>query len=182
MSRSTLTPISYLVLGWLAHSPATPYDLKRKVAQSVGHFWVFPHSQLYSEPARLLKLGLVEEEQEQKGRRRRIYSITGAGLQALESWLREPTSDPPQIRDIGLLKLFFSGTTDTESVVALARAQERSHREKLAFYEQLERDIPEEAAFGHASLRMGFAVEHAFIEFWSGIAANPPVEPGPMPP
>lgn len=174
MSRSTLTPVSYLVLGWVAHSPATPYDLKRKVAQSVGYFWAFPHSQLYAEPARLVELGLLEEEQEQHGRRRHVYSITEAGRQALDEWLREPTSEAPQIRDVALLKLFFGGSLESENIVALARAQERSHRERLAAYEEIERTIPDHSSFGHTTLRMGFAVEHAFIEFWSDIAANPP--------
>jgi PadR family transcriptional regulator AphA len=178
MSRPTLTPVSYLVLGWVAHSPATPYDLKRRVAQSVGHFWDFPHSQLYAEPARLAGLGLLEEEQEQQGRRRRVYSITEAGRQALEDWLHEPSSDKPQIRDIGLLKLFFSDERDTESIVALALAQEQSHREKLAVYEEIEREIPEEAVLGRETLRMGFAFERTFIDFWSEIAAHPPAAPG----
>jgi PadR family transcriptional regulator AphA len=174
MSRATLTPVSYLVLGWIAHSPATPYELKRRVAHSVGYFWMFPHSQLYAEPARLVKLGLLEEEQEQKGRRRRVYSITEAGRQALDEWLHEPTSEAPQIRDVGLLKLFFSDSLGTDSVVALARAQEQSHRERLATYEKLEPAIPDDSVFGRATLRMGFVFERAFIEFWNEIAANPP--------
>jgi DNA-binding PadR family transcriptional regulator len=177
MSRSTLTPVSYLVLGWTAHTPATPYELKRRVADSVGYFWEFPHSQLYAEPARLVGLGLLEEEQEQKGRRRRVYSITEAGRRALEEWLLEPTSEAPQIRDIGLLKLFFQGMLESENVVALARAQEQSHRDKLAVYEELERRIPEQAAFGRATLQAGLAFERAFVEFWSEIASNPPSEP-----
>ena len=60
MSRPILTPVSYLVLGWISRRPATPYELKRMSAQSVGYFWEFPHSQLYAEPARLAKLGLLE--------------------------------------------------------------------------------------------------------------------------
>ncbi|MGD0166688.1 MAG: PadR family transcriptional regulator [Gaiellaceae bacterium] len=174
MSRASLTPVSYLVLGWIAHNPATPYELKQRVANSVGYFWHFPHSQLYAEPARLVTLGLLEEEQEQHGRRRRIYSITDRGRAALEEWLRQPTSEQPQIRDIGLLKLFFSSTLESDTIVTLARAQEQSHRKRLAVYEELEREIPEHAGFAHASLRMGFAVERAFIEFWSGIATDPP--------
>jgi len=182
MSSSTLTPVSYLVLGWIEHSPATPYELKRKVAQSVGYFWTFPHSQLYAEPARLVELGLLEEEQEQRGRRRHVYSITEAGRQALRDWLREPTSEAPQIRDVALLKLFFSDSLDGENVVALAQAQERSHRERLAAYEEVERTIPDHASFyGHTTLRMGFAVERAFIEFWSDIAAHPPSPSGSLP-
>ena len=176
MSRSTLTPVSYLVLGWLAYGPATPYDLKRMSARSVGYFWEFPHSQLYAEPTRLTKLGLLEEERELTGRRRRVYSITEPGREALEDWLREPTSEAPQIRDIGLLKLFFHDALeiDNDNVVALARAQEQSHREKLSTYEEIERTVPEEAAFGRATLQAGFLFERAFIEFWSEIAANPP--------
>ncbi|MGC9974351.1 MAG: helix-turn-helix transcriptional regulator [Gaiellaceae bacterium] len=182
MSRSTLTPVSYLVLGWVAHSPATPYELKRRVAQSVGHFWEFPHSQLYAEPVRLVELGLLEEEHEEQGRRRRVYSITEAGRRALDDWLREPSSEGPQIRDIGLLKLFFSSALDTNSVVTLARAQEQSHREKLATYERLEREIPEEASFGRATLHAGLAFERAFIEFWGEIAAHPPSAASSAPP
>jgi DNA-binding PadR family transcriptional regulator len=174
MSRSTLTPVSYLVLGWLAQGPATPYDLKRRVAHSVGYFWSFPHSQLYAEPARLAELGLLEEEQEQTGRHRHVYSITETGRQAFEDWLQEPSSDMPEIRDIGLLKLFFGETLSNESIVALAQAQERAHREKLSTYEELERTIPEASTFGRAALQAGFAFERAFIEFWSEIAAHPP--------
>ena len=176
MSRSNLTPVSYLVLGWLAYGPATSYDLKRRSANSVGYFWEFPHSQLYAEPARLTKLGLLEEKRELTGRRRHVYSITDTGRQALEDWLREPSSEEPQIRDIGLLKLFFHDglEIDSDRVVALAQAQEQSHREKLATYEEIERTVPEEAAFGRAALQAGFLFERAFIEFWSGIAANQP--------
>jgi hypothetical protein len=80
----------------------------------------------------------------------------------------------PEIRDLGLLKLFFAETLSSESIVALAQAQERAHREKLSIYEELERAIPEAAIFGRAALQAGFAFERAFIEFWSEIAAHPP--------
>jgi DNA-binding PadR family transcriptional regulator len=36
---SALTPTSYLVLGLLAREgPSTPYDLKRQVSATIGHF------------------------------------------------------------------------------------------------------------------------------------------------
>jgi len=174
MSRSTLTPISYLVLGWTSFEPATSYELKRLSADSVGYFWEFPHSQLYAEPARLTKLGLLEEKRELTGRRRRIYSITEEGRQALGDWLREPTSEEPQIRDIGLLKLFFQDALEDGNVVALAQAQEQAHRKKLSFYEELDSTIPHEAGFGRATLQAGLIFERAFAEFWSEIAAHPP--------
>ena len=62
-------PVSYLVLGIIAlRGPSTSYDLKRFVQLSVGHFWPFPHTQLYAEPARLAEAGLLEETQEESGR------------------------------------------------------------------------------------------------------------------
>ena len=45
-----MTPTSYLVLGLLADGPATSYQLKQRVAMSIGNFWEFAHSQLYDEP------------------------------------------------------------------------------------------------------------------------------------
>jgi PadR family transcriptional regulator AphA len=174
VSQRNLTPVSYLILGLVARGSATPYELKQKAANSVGYFWSFPHSQLYAEPARLAELGLLEERQEQEGRRRRTYTITDEGRGALEEWLREPTSESPQVRDIGLLKLFFADALDREDVVALARAQEQSHRERLAVYESLQETLPADPQlrFPLATLRMGLLIERAFVEFWSGVASD----------
>src|SRR5579863_10439101 len=100
MSNRELTPISYLVLGLVASGPATSYELKQKVAGSVGFMWSFPHSALYAEPPRLVGLGLLADQREEHGRRRRIFTITDRGLAELGHWLREPTSEPPELRDL----------------------------------------------------------------------------------
>jgi DNA-binding PadR family transcriptional regulator len=171
MSNPNLTPVSYVVLGLVAHGATTAYDMKQKVAGSVGYFWNFPHSQLYAEPARLVELGLLAQEQEQTGRRRRVFSITDAGRQALAEWLREPATEPTQIRDAGLLKLFFGDSLTREEVVALAEAQERAHRERLAAYEAIEQTIEEPR---HAdTLRAGLLHERIFADFWREIATRP---------
>src|SRR5262245_33146679 len=104
VSSRELTPVSYLVLGLVACGASTSYELKQKVANSVGFMWSFPHSALYAEPARLVCLGLLSDRREDHGRRRRVYTITDRGRAELEQWLREPASDPPQLRDLGLLK------------------------------------------------------------------------------
>ena len=90
VSTARLSHTSYLVLGLVAGlGAATPYELKQMVNASLGHFWPFPHSQLYSEPERLAELGLLQVEQESSGRRRKRYSITGAGREALTAWLKD---------------------------------------------------------------------------------------------
>lgn len=124
MSRPSLTPVAYVVLGLLARDgPSTPYDLKAAVKKGIAFFWPFPHSQLYSEPERLADLGLVEEEREEEGRRRRVYRITAAGRTALREWLATPSEELPQIRSLAVLKLFLSRFARPEDIAALAEAQ-----------------------------------------------------------
>jgi PadR family transcriptional regulator, regulatory protein AphA len=136
MSRPDLTPVSYVVLGLVARDgPSTPYALKTAVGRGVAHFWPFPHSQIYAETGRLAGLGLLAEEREHTGRRRRSYRITGEGRAALGAWLAEPTEptdEPPQFRSLGLLKLFFSQHAEPEHVAELARSQVALHRQYLA--------------------------------------------------
>ncbi len=124
MSSRHLTPVSYVVLGLIARDgPSTPYEVKAAVSRGIAHFWPFPHSQIYSETEYLTGLGLLAEEREHSGRRRRTFRVTGAGRRAVESWLREPTSDAFHIRSYAFLKLYFGYFAKPEDVVNLASAQ-----------------------------------------------------------
>lgn len=167
-----LSPTSYLVLGVVASGgPCTPYDLKRLVAQTVGNFWTFPHSQLYAEPNRLTAAGLLVEERERGGRNRRHYAITAAGRAALRAWLAEPTRGLAEVRDMGLLKLFFSDLGSVDDVVALARAQHGAHLERLRSYEALAAQLeglPTGALRGRP-LQMGLLFERASVDFWATV-------------
>ena len=67
MSEDRLTPTSYVILGLVELlKTATPYDLKRGATLGVGHFWSLPHTQLYSEPARLAEEGYLDERRERE--------------------------------------------------------------------------------------------------------------------
>jgi PadR family transcriptional regulator, regulatory protein AphA len=165
-----LTTTSYVVLGLVAaRQPITSYEMKRNVARSLGYFWPFPHSQLYAEPARLVGLGLLEEDEE-TGRKRRRFQITEAGQHALSRWLSEPTSEPAEIRDLGMLKLFFGSQARREDLVALATEQHLAHQRRHEDYETLR------AAFGHAAslwelatLEVGTRYERMATEFWAEV-------------
>jgi DNA-binding PadR family transcriptional regulator len=103
-----LTGTSYAVLGLIGYlQPCTPYDLKRFIEQSISNFWPVPHTTFYVEPARLAVAGYLEERQESGGRRRKLYSLTPAGRQALEKWLATPAAAPPELRDELELKVFL---------------------------------------------------------------------------
>ena len=91
MSTGRLSNTSYVVLGMIGlRGPSTPYDLKRGIGHSVGYFWPFPHAQLYAEPERLERMGLLAVQPEESGRRRKVYTLTGPGRAALREWLSSP--------------------------------------------------------------------------------------------
>ena len=181
MSTERLTPTSYLVLGLLAREgPSTPYALERHVAATLGNFWSFPHTLLYSEPPRLEALGLVTETRESAGRRRRMFEITSLGLAALDAWLERPADVPTELRDRGLLQLFFMDLASGDARLRLAQKQLAIHRSKLSAYEidaRFERRGSPEVAglrtaehWRGATLPMGLLYERAAVDFWTRVA------------
>ncbi len=168
MSSPRLTEASYIVLGLLEQiGPGTPYDLKRIAQLSTVNFWSVPHTQLYTECARLAQEGLLGEQREQNGRRRRIYTLTDAGRQALESWRSEPTGELEQVRDPATLKLFLGGDPAT-----LAQAQLEAHRRQLLAYEELHAGTGAGPEGWRLALEAGIGHEREFIRFWSGLLAE----------
>jgi DNA-binding PadR family transcriptional regulator len=165
-----LTPTSYVVLGLLAEcgGEATPYDLKRLLAASVANFWSLPHAQLYREPDRLASAGYVTERREQEGRRRRFYALTARGREALDAWLGQAPTQLPELRDAGVLKLFFGADP-----AMVAANQLPAHEAKLAEYEALHAQLDGHAPAGQLrALEIGIAHERAMIEIWRATSAR----------
>lgn len=116
-----LTTTSYAVMSLLELlGRATPYELKQALERSIENFWPVPHTTFYEEPARLEQAGYLSAEQEQRGRRRKRYSLTDAGHAQLRAWADTPGAPPSQYRDEAMLKVFagadpaaaFSGRGD----------------------------------------------------------------------
>jgi PadR family transcriptional regulator AphA len=173
MSTPRLSSTSYLVLGLVEGlGGATPYELKQMVNASIGCFWTFPHSQLYSEPERLVTLGLVTVDQEEGGRRRKRYTITEAGHEALASWLSDPDTDRSEIREPGLLKLFFGELAEPADMTKLAEAHVRHYQQELENYAEIEKNIADEPTmrYPYATLRLGISMAEAFLTFWTEVA------------
>lgn len=163
MSDSRLTEASYIVLGLVEQlEPATPYDLKRLAARSTVNFWTMRHTQIYTESARLAEDGLLSEERELTGRKRRVYRITDAGRSELDRWRSDAGARDYEFRDVATLKLFF-GADPKE----MAREQVRRHTELLRNYESLLEDVAGGPPGWALALEHGIAHEQAFLSFWS---------------
>jgi DNA-binding PadR family transcriptional regulator len=171
-----LSPVSYVVLGLIGiRGPSTPYDLKREANSSIHYFWPFAHSQLYGEPERLAELGLLEEQREAGGRRRKTYSLTPAGRTALRDWLHVAPAAMFEYRDMGLLQLFFSELMSEDELVQLAQKQADLCRTRLLEYEEIaaRTDYRWGTDREMATLEFGFRITRAVLQLWKEIAATP---------
>jgi len=160
MSSVRLSTTSYVVLGLVElRQPATPYEIKRAAETSTANFWTVPHTQLYSECSRLSREGLLDEQQEQTGRRRKLYRLTDAGQAALDAWRAQPLGDSFELRDPGTLKLFFGADPKP-----LAKAQLTIHENQLAKYrEQARHTMPVNMRL---ALECGIGHEREYVRYW----------------
>jgi DNA-binding PadR family transcriptional regulator len=163
-----LTPTSYIVLGLIsAAGKATPYDLKQMHASGIGGFWTLNHAQLYAEPDRLVEGGYLEVEREDGGRRRKLYELTSSGRSALGDWLANPSDEFTELRDVGLLQLFFGADPQ-----AVAEVQLRIHGEALARYEELHKGAGEWPEGARLVLESGIGHEREWLRFWQRVAGD----------
>ena len=117
---STASPTARVILGLLAWGPHTGYEIKRVTDRSTRFFWGASYGQIYPELRRLEQRGLVDAREEPRGKvRRRVYTLTDLGRAELDEWLHGE-SDDFELRDEGLLRLFFGDLVEAEALHTLA--------------------------------------------------------------
>jgi DNA-binding PadR family transcriptional regulator len=131
---STLSPTARVILAFLAVEPSTGYDIKQVTDRSTRFFWGASYGQIYPELKRLETAGLVRSREEPRGEvPRRVYRLTAKGRRVVDSWLAEP-AEQYEIRDEGLLKLFFGELTEPERLVELIRRRRAWYEESAALF------------------------------------------------
>jgi PadR family transcriptional regulator AphA len=164
MSSVRLTTTSYVVLGLVEMcQPATPYEIKRAAEATTSNFWTVAHTQLYGECSRLAREGLLDERQEQTGRRRKLYRLTAPGRAALDAWRAEPTSEGFELRDPGAVKLFFGAAPKP-----LAKAQLAIHQRQLDRYRHTAKADMTDGA--RLALECGIGHEREYVRYWTKLA------------
>lgn len=129
-----LSPTAYVILGMVSVHPRSGYEIKAAVDESTRRFWAASYGQIYPELKRLSEAGLVTGVDSPRGERRRtVYTITDAGMELLKEWLRLPP-EMSEMRDEGLLKLFFSGVLEREEAAETLR---RMRDRRTAFADDL---------------------------------------------
>lgn len=157
-----LSPTAYVILGMVSREPRSGYEIKALVDNSTRFFWAASYGQIYPELKRLSEAGLVEGSDVPRGERKRtVYAITAEGMEALKEWLREAPATF-EMREEGLLKLFFSGVLPAEEGAGTLRAM-REHRLGLA--ERLRGIEPEAAGKAEGGDPYPLMVLQSGIEF-----------------
>jgi DNA-binding PadR family transcriptional regulator len=158
-----LTQTAYVILGMLSWRPMSGYDVKTNVDGSTRFFWAASYGQIYPELRRLAAAGLVEEAGEAEGgRARRLYRLTDAGRAALVDWLHERPGHF-EIRDEGLLKLFFAEAAPDAARGALA-AKRHHHEQTVERLRAIEAEGDGEG-FTRTVLRYGIEC-HSWMAGW----------------
>jgi PadR family transcriptional regulator, regulatory protein AphA len=122
-----LSPTAYVILGMVRGEPRSGYEIKALVDGTTRFFWAASYGQIYPELKRLSEAGLVEGvDSPTGGRKRTVYEITADGEEELKAWLRQPPVTY-EMREEGLLKLFFADALPRQEAVEILRAM-RAHR------------------------------------------------------
>jgi PadR family transcriptional regulator, regulatory protein AphA len=151
-----LSSTAYVILGMLGWRPMTGYEIKSLVDRSTRFFWAASYGQIYPELRRLAERELIEGEATPRGgRRRNVYRLTPDGRRELRAWLRR---DPEvfELRDEGLLKLFFAAAAGRDSATATLDAKRRIHEQTVARLEEIAATKPPQ---GYAGLVLDYGIE-----------------------
>lgn len=145
-----LSSTAYVILGMVNRQPRSGYEIKALVDKSTRFFWAASYGQIYPELKRLAGAGLVEGRDEPRGERRRtVYAITAGGKEELRNWLRRPP-ETFELRDEGLLKLFFAGVLPPEEAVEIVRAIGGYRRGLIERLREIEPRAQEKAEAGES--------------------------------
>jgi PadR family transcriptional regulator, regulatory protein AphA len=164
-----LSPPAYVVLGMVRLGARSGYEIKQAVELSIRFFWTISQAQIYPSLERLERAGLLDGRSDPRGKRpRRVYDITADGERVLTQWLRRAEPIPFELRDIGLVKLFFADALDSADALVLVQAVRQRSGDRVAGLREIEPAALHAEKHGDVypllTLRMGIAFHRAMID------------------
>jgi DNA-binding PadR family transcriptional regulator len=173
---------AYVVLGMIFIGARTGYEVKQMVEQSTRFFWTISQAQIYPSLQQLEQAGFITGREDPQGRRRRrVFEITAAGRAELTGWLGRDDPMPFELRDTGMLKLFFADTLGHDQALALLHAVRRRSEDRAGLLRALEpvaRAVEEQGyRYPLLTLELGIAVHQAMADVCAAFERRQPAEP-----
>lgn len=180
---SALPTTSYALLGLLDVSPMSGYDLALAADRSIAMFWPVSRSQVYSELARLERMGLVRGRAVAQERLpdKTVYSPTEDGLRELSAWLAKAGFEPERYRCEFFVKMFFGHHMPRETIIANLdqfKADHETHAAYLRKVVQIMEVLPQ-AAYARATAEFGLRVSEESVKWATEMLRDLPEIPHP---
>lgn len=125
-----------LILGYL-EEPASGYDIKQSIDNSLSHIWAAEASQVYAKLRSMEKEGLLTsvKEKSNRGPDRRVYRRTPEGDDALSAWLEgDPELSNERLAVLAQIH-FLCRTRDTKRTTELLQNVRSRFIERLEKFE-----------------------------------------------
>jgi DNA-binding PadR family transcriptional regulator len=165
MSPPELNPTAKVICGMITFGRRTGYEIKQFVDKTTRHFMAASYGQLYPELKRLEQAGLlVATPAPSGGRNRTVYDLTPAGHEALQDWLASDAEPLYELRDEGMLKLFFSDNLPERRIENLRAMRARNER-KLAQLRAIEPEAARGPEGARLTLELGIGMTSWIIEW-----------------
>jgi DNA-binding PadR family transcriptional regulator len=163
--RDRLSPTGRVILGMIAIGRRSGYEIKQLVDKSTRYFWAASYGQIYPELRRLEGQGLIKGRPEPSGARARtVYELTYDGEEALREWLASDADLLYELRDEGMLKLFFSDIAP-ETQIEHIRAMRAMYERKRAQLCSLKSKAGEMRSGPGLSLEIGLGLTEWMIDW-----------------
>jgi DNA-binding PadR family transcriptional regulator len=165
-----LSPSAYVVLGMILLGRRSGYEIKQTVEMSIRFFWTISPAQIYPSLQMLEHGGLIRGKNDPRGRLpRKSFTVTRAGKSAFEQWLLAAEELPFELRDVGLLKLFFADLAGADQAVKLLETIGNRSEARIVQLQVIRRAADSIAtdegySFPLATLRLGIAYHKAIVE------------------
>ena len=145
------------------------YEIKQTVENSIRFFWTISQAQIYPSLQLLEQAGLITGRADPQGRRpRRVFDVTAAGEAALRDWLTRDEPMPFELRDTGLLKVFFADALDREQALALLGQVRQRSADRVRTLRAIEPAAKAAETEGNVypglTLQLGIAYHQAIID------------------
>ena len=160
---------AYLVLGMIATGCRSGYEISKTAEITSRFFWAAGDGQIYPQLRKLADAGLIAGERESQGERERVlYTLTDDGRAALDEWLLSAAAPMWELRDEGLLKLFFADHLTTAQLRERVSVLRDSHQRALDRLREIAPVVAQRPA-AQLTQQHGLALHQAAVDWCDAI-------------
>jgi PadR family transcriptional regulator AphA len=126
--------LKYVLLGLIDIHPMSGYDIVKAFDYAALFYWHATHTQVYRTLKQLEKDGWIAGEvvHQTDNPSKRVFSITEAGREAMESWVREEP-ELPGFKHAFLIKFTYSAGLSREELLMQLNQYEEKLRARLVW-------------------------------------------------